>query len=231
MSSNNMNNLSKKLSTYANSSSIPSIENRNDAIQTIAEGRYTQLSTENTAKLASYQFSHSITAKEMISQHHLQKMGPEGIWLNETYRSTIQVTPGDPYDGKQVRNAAAKIEFLLEKGHVSIWHTQKCDETWTYFCGSRLHIHIINTKGDHNLIKLGNPDLYPDYVRHFTIKAEGQYIAAELASEATEEFFFGTAITSPGFEFQDANFNVTEELISNFPSHEILIKRLASNDA
>ena len=165
-------------------------------------------------------------AQEIIHAHQLERTGPVGIWLNSTYRSSIQVIPGHLYDGTSTRAAASQITFLQERGQSSGWNTRKFEETWTYLLGDSLLIHVISAQGEHTVIKVGDPLTDPESLPIFTLKSEGQTIATELSVDATAGYFFGTAQTSPGFEIEDISFDKLSNLLKTFPQHEALIKRL-----
>src|SRR4051794_40499033 len=97
-----------------------------------------------------------MTAEQII--HHLQlQPHPEGGYYRELYRSEGLIggnclPPG--FDGE--RHYATGIYYLLQKGDYSAFHRIKSDETWHFYAGETLLLHLFDKDGKHQQISLGN---------------------------------------------------------------------------
>jgi len=143
---------------------------------------------------------------------------PEGGWFREVYRSdeliSRQCLP-ERYSGD--RNHSTSIYFLITREEFSAFHKLRSDEIWHFYYGSPLIIHTINNSGDYRQFTLALDEF------QFTIKRD-LWFAAEVADK--DSFSLTGCTVSPGFHFDDFILARKEELISNFPQHKELIKRL-----
>lgn len=159
---------------------------------------------------------------EIIEKLDLQTH-PEGGYFKEVYRSngTIPKTVlGNNYSGP--RNYATSIYFLLTSDNFSAFHKINQDETWHFYKGSPLKLHIIDKKGNYQYHLIGN-DIANNQIPQFTVSG-GDWFAAEVA-EPNSYSFVGCTV-APGFEFDDFVLPRRDELIELFPQHSAIIQQL-----
>lgn len=101
------------------------------------------------------------------------------------------------YNG--ARNASTAIYYLLLNDEFSAFHLLKSDEIFHFYSGSSLDVHIINSQGDYQLIKLGNnPE--ENEVLQLVIPQNSWFAAA--VSQPNSYSLIGCTV-APGFDFND----------------------------
>ncbi len=133
---------------------------------------------------------------------------PEGGFYKEVYRSDGFIEQSclpDNFQGKG--NFATSIYYLLEKGDFSAFHRIKSDETWHYYLGGSVLIHIIAENATFQLVI-----------------PKGTWFAAEPATDT--EFTLSGCTVAPGFDFADFELADKIKLVEQFPQHQHLIRRL-----
>lgn len=162
--------------------------------------------------------------KKIIERLDLQPH-PEGGYFAEVYRSNEKVKerglPGR-YSGERVFSTS--IYFLLEGNQVSHMHRLKSDETWHFYLGSTLLLHIINPGGNYSEIKIGN-NLEQDEILQFTIPQES-WFGAEVMDK--ESFALVGCTVAPGFEFDDFEMGERNTLLELYPQYKALIEKLTT---
>lgn len=111
---------------------------------------------------------------------------PEGGHYRETFR--------DPHAHESGRAHSTAIYFLLARGERSHWHKVDAAETWHWYAGAPLALHLSKGKG-HTTITLG-PDLLAGQ-RPQAIVPKGDWQAAETLGDWT---LCGCTV-APGFDF------------------------------
>ena len=161
-------------------------------------------------------------AKQIISQFDLQPH-PEGGFFKETYRSNglIKSTCLESIF-KGDRNYATSIYFLITSDAFSAFHKINQDETWHFYKGSSLTLHMISPKGIYSSVAIGN-NFENGEVPQFTVLAQ-HYFAAEVT--AKDQFAFLGCTVAPGFDFNDFHLPTHKELSERFPTHQEVISRL-----
>ena len=149
---------------------------------------------------------------------------PEGGYFVETYRSEQRVdldAENEDFGGR--RDIATSIFYLMQGKDFSAFHRMQSDENWYFHDGAGVLIHQITPDGELITSRLGM-DPHEGYFPHITVPA-GTWFAAEV----TDKLSFGlvSCVVSPGFEYQDFELARQEDLLSEFPQHEDLIKRLS----
>jgi uncharacterized protein len=132
---------------------------------------------------------------------------PEGGYYRETFRSPLMV---DLPDGRR-RSASTAIHYLLPPGSRSAWHRVASDEVWHHYGGGPLRLHLLGA-GTRRL----------DWSDPQIVVPAGVWQAAEPEGDGV---LCGCTV-APGFEFADFELGHAEALISEFPEHEELIRRL-----
>ena len=159
----------------------------------------------------------------LIEHFHLQKH-PEGGWFSEVYRSGEIIPPqGLPGRYGKERNVATSIYFLLEGHDFSAFHRLLSDETWHFYSGCPLNLHIIHPVGILENIILGN-EARSNMQFQYTIP-HGCWFAARPADPSS--FSFIGCSVAPGFDFEDFELASRDRLIEAFPMHQRLIERLS----
>jgi predicted cupin superfamily sugar epimerase len=148
---------------------------------------------------------------------------PEGGFYRETYRSEGRIAASAlPSSFGGDRHFATAIYYLLGPGDFSAFHRIRSDETWHFYKGSGLVIHVLSEDGSYARIRLGDrADL--GEVFQATVKA-GCWFASEPAS--AEGFALVGCTVSPGFDFRDFEMADAETLKAGWPAERELIERL-----
>ena len=159
------------------------------------------------------------TIEYWIKKLNLQKH-PEGGYFNEIYRSAEEIKREhlhSRYSG--VRNFSTSIYFLLTSDEFSAFHRIKSDETWHFYSGKAVTLHMIDENGNYSSVRLGsNPE--NGEVFQFTIP-HGMWFAASV--EEPDSYALVGCTVSPGFHFDDFELGKREELLKLFPQHEKLL--------
>lgn len=159
--------------------------------------------------------------KSIIEKLSLQPH-PEGGFFREIYRSIDEIKKnGLPDRYKTDRNAGTSIYYMLEGEQFSSFHKLKSDETWHFYIGSPIILHLISRKGEYSKIILGQKIL-EDELFQFTI-INGTWFAAEVKDKKSYSLV-GCAVY-PGFDFADFEMGDKEKLIKQFPQHKELIDK------
>ena len=127
----------------------------------------------------------TLTATEVIRLLDL-KPHPEGGHYRETFRDARMQADG--------RAHSTAIYFLLARGERSHWHKVDAAETWHWYAGAPLALHLSQDRGRTRLV-LG-PDLR-NGERPQTVVPAGDWQAAETLGDWT---LCGCTV-APGFAF------------------------------
>ena len=147
------------------------------------------------------------TASEWIGELQLTRH-PEGGWFRRVYESGLKT------DG--ARPAMTSIYYLLEDTDFSALHRLKQDEQWHFYQGAPITIHEIDPAGAYTGTTLGI-----DGFQH-TVKA------GTLFGATVEEGYALVGCTVvPGFDFADFELPSRAELLSDYPVHGEMIRRLS----
>ena len=148
---------------------------------------------------------------------------PEGGYFKETYRSSTEVKLPE-FEGKRTYGTA--IYYLLKSENFSAFHRIKQDETWHFYDGSALNLHVITKEGIYQLIKIGR-NVTNGEVFQFTVEA-GDWFGASVSE--VDSFSLCGCTVAPGFDFRDFEMPDPDELIKVFPQHEKVIRSLVNYD-
>jgi len=152
-----------------------------------------------------------------ISKLNLQKH-PEGGYFTETYKSEEFVNLPE-YHGP--RHACTAIYYLLVGDKFSSFHTMKSDELWHFYAGSSLTLHIIETDGRLNEVRLGeNSD---NGERFQAVVKSGCWFAASVDDHNSYSLVGCTV--SPGFDYHDWKLGDIETLTKLYPKHKSIIEK------
>ncbi len=169
-----------------------------------------------------------LTAQYWIDYLQLEPH-PEVGYFKETYRCQEKLTADHlPERFDQDHCFSTAIFYLLDAPNFSAFHRIKQDELWHYYSGtSGLTIHVISPSGEYHKLKLGTQ---PDKGQSFQqlVKA-GDWFAASV--DETEGFALVGCTVAPGFEFADFEMAQAEDLLSQFPAHQSVVKRYCRKPA
>ena len=139
---------------------------------------------------------------------------PEGGYFKEVYRSKYiipKASLNSSFDSD--RNFSTSIYFLLTSASFSSFHKIHQDETWHFYEGSSIELHVIDPEGNHSKIRVGSHVERGD-VFQFTVPG-GHWFAAKIADE--ESYALVGCTVSPGFDFDDFTLGNREELSEMYP--------------
>eukprot|EP00039_Didymoeca_costata_P024219 m.9654 g.9654 ORF g.9654 m.9654 type:complete len:171 (+) comp4106_c0_seq2:174-686(+) len=151
---------------------------------------------------------HQFYIKELKLKPH-----PEGGYFKETYRSDIQFND---------RNLASSIYYMTVKGSFSHIHRIKSDEMWHFYAGGPLRVLEILPNGEGKETLLG-PNLDKGQRLQYVVKAGSWF--GSLPVEGEDYSLVGCTV-SPGFDFEDFELGVKEELLKEYPDRENIITTL-----
>ena len=165
------------------------------------------------------------SAEEIIKILDL-KPHPEGGFYKETYRSHGEIKEDSldiNYHGK--RNFSSCIYFLLTSDTFSAFHRIQQDEIWHFYDGSPIKLHTISENGIHSEFIIGN-DLINGQSPQLMVPG-GHWFGAEVINKNSYSLVGCTV--SPGFNFDDFELPKRKKLISLFPKHKEIIKKLSNH--
>ena len=148
---------------------------------------------------------------------------PEGGYFRETYRSPLPISQSAlpaPFTGD--RSASTAIYFLLEGEDFSAFHRIASDEMWHFYAGAAVSVHAIDSDGQSIEIKLGpNPERREVFQ---AVVPAGWWFGSCLAQRDT--FALVGCTVAPGFDFAEFEMAERSALLSEYPQHAALIRRL-----
>jgi predicted cupin superfamily sugar epimerase len=165
--------------------------------------------------------------KQKDAAYWIQKLSlephPEGGYYRQTYRSDLSLARESlPPQFTGPRPTATAIYFLLEGENFSAFHRLRSDELWHFYLGGPLVVHVIEPAGRYSKIKVGS-DPEAGEVLQAVVKA-GCWFASQVR-EGKSFALVGCSV-SPGFDFDDFELAMREELANRYPQHRELIARL-----
>lgn len=163
-----------------------------------------------------------LTSKEIIKKLDLQPH-PEGGYFKEVYRSEDEMKiEGLPERFQSARCFGTSIYYLLDGEQFSAFHKLQSDETWHFYLGSQIILHLINEEGLYSEVILGQ-NLNEDEQLQFTIP-HGTWFAAEVKNKSS--FSLVGCTVYPGFDFDDFQIGNKDELINLYPQQKNIIQKL-----
>ena len=163
-----------------------------------------------------------LSHEQLIQQYNLLPH-PEGGWYKQSYRSAEYINAAalpERFGGDRPFSTA--IYFLLEKGNYSAFHRIKSDECWHFYRGDPLEIIVLQPNGELAVTTLGN-DITKGHLFQYVVPA-GCWFASRPAPGS--QYCFVGCTVAPGFDFADFEMANEEQLASEFPQHNNLIREL-----
>ncbi|WP_088006315.1 cupin domain-containing protein [Indiicoccus explosivorum] len=158
------------------------------------------------------------TAKDWI-RHLGMERHPEGGYYSASFAAEDFIHP-KTHGGS--RKLYTSIYFLLEQGDVSRFHRLKSDELWYFHAGSALTVHRISPDGRLLSEALGL-DIQSGERPQLLVPA-GDIFGSELSDDGA--YALVGCMVSPGFDFADFELFNQQELLTKFPQHGPVIRRL-----
>jgi predicted cupin superfamily sugar epimerase len=157
---------------------------------------------------------------EYMIRHLGMEAHPEGGFYKRSFESEQTISPDThPAD----RRLYTSIYFLLRSGDISHLHRLKSDELWYFHAGSALSVHIIDERGAYRTEKLGLD--IGNGEKPQVLVPRGSIFGSSVEAENT--FSLVGCMVAPGFDFADFELFTQSELLSDYPEHEKIIKKLA----
>lgn len=145
------------------------------------------------------------TAEEIIASLGLEPH-PEGGWFKRLYPSTDKTS------------SISTIYYLLQENDFSAFHRlDGMTEIWYHHDGGPLFVHVIDKEGNLTTHRIGDKE-------YQVVVEPGQWFAAEPV-EGSKFCLVGCAV-SPEFVYSGFELAERESLVSLYPQHSELIKRL-----
>jgi predicted cupin superfamily sugar epimerase len=166
-----------------------------------------------------------IQASTLVKKLDLQPH-PEGGYFKEVYRSDELIkVEGLPERYSSERCFSTSIYYMLVGEQFSAFHKLQSDETWHFYLGSPIVLHLISSEGIYSKIILGQ-NITEDENLQYTIPRE-TWFAAEVKDKTTYSLVGCTV--SPGFDFADFEMGKGSVLIKRFPQHSDIITSLSKD--
>jgi len=162
---------------------------------------------------------------EALINHYNLLPHPEGGFYRQTYAAAEQISKEalpERFEGS--RSFSTAIYFLLPTGSFSAFHRIKSDEVWHFYEGCPLNIHVIHPNGDYDCMKLGS-NMNNGESYQLVVPANA-WFASEPVGDPGSFALVGCTV-APGFDFSDFDLADAEKLVEQYPSHELLIRRLS----
>lgn len=148
---------------------------------------------------------------------------PEGGYYRETYRSEDRIREDAlPSGFVGDRHCSTAIYYLLGPGDFSAFHRIRSDETWHFYKGAGLILHVLTDGGGCESVLLGDGAERGE-VFQATVKA-GRWFASEPSTP--DGYALVGCTVSPGFDFRDFEMADAETLAAGWPDHVDLVRRL-----
>lgn len=147
----------------------------------------------------------------------------EGGYFRETYRSE-EIFKKETLPARYTvdHSVGTCIYFLLKSDDFSKFHRLANDEIWFFHMGAPLVIVTISPDGELQEQLLGaNPELSESL--HIIVPKH--YWMAAYTSQK-ESYTLVSCTNAPGFEFSDFEMAERDALISEYPQHRQIIKKL-----
>lgn len=157
---------------------------------------------------------------QLIDHFQLTPLPVEGTLYAQTYRSALELAPGQPA-GTGIVGMYCHTPLSL-----SIFHRVSHDEVWHSYRGDPFVLYLLHHDGTLQEVTMGHDFTNGQRVQ-FTVPA-GVWQAGCLVDHGTYALFGCTM--APGFNARGFEGGTKEKLLPLFPQHKALIEKLASPD-
>ena len=148
------------------------------------------------------------TIDELVTHWRMQPMETENVMFSQSY----------------VGKASTAIIAMLtdDPQSFSNMHRLPTDEIWHFYFGDAIELLLLDPKGKDEVIILGQDVLKGEHVQY--VVAAGMWMGARIRPGGNYAIFGNTM--APGFSLDDFEGVLAEELIAQWPQHEMLIRAL-----
>jgi predicted cupin superfamily sugar epimerase len=166
----------------------------------------------------------SMTADEVKKMLGLAPHPCEGGWYVRTYESGEMLASSAFAAGRYAgaRHTGTAIYYLLEPGTFSEMHRLRSDEIFHFYAGDPVEMLQLHEDGSGDVARIGNNLVAGE--RPQVVVPRGVWQGSRLVPEG-EWALLGCTV-SPGFEFDDYETGVREELCIGWPAFSQLICQL-----
>ncbi|MCB0390951.1 MAG: cupin domain-containing protein [Bdellovibrionales bacterium] len=157
------------------------------------------------------------SAEDIIKAMDLKPLPEEGGYYRETYRSDYGTNPARLFgiNADSDRNVSTAIYYLISKGSFSAIHRIKSDEIFHFYAGDPIEMLQIDEQGNKKIIIMGNDVLNGQEPQ--IVVPRNHWQALRLV-EGGSWALMGTTV-APGFEFEDFEVGMREQMLELFPQH------------
>lgn len=156
------------------------------------------------------------TAEEFIELLELEQH-VEGGYYRSSFKSES--------DFDEKRSLWTSIYFLLKTGEVSHFHRLTADEMWYFHAGESLTIYMISEDGELTTAQLGLDIANGE--RPQVLVPKGCIFGSAMNKPG---YSLVGCMVSPGFTFEDFELFSQETLLTDYPQHEEIIRRLSRSE-
>lgn len=156
------------------------------------------------------------TIDELVEYWKLVPMETENILFSQSY-----VGPALGTDGKPLSTAIVAM-VTADPLSFSDMHRLPTDEIWHFYFGDAIELLLLDPNGNDEIVILGHSVLQGEHVQ-FVVPA-GVWMGARLRPGG-DYAVFGNTMT-PGYTLDDFEGAIADDLISQWPQHESLIRAL-----
>jgi hypothetical protein len=164
-----------------------------------------------------------ISPEQIIQLFQLQPHPKEGGFFRETYRSEEQIAPQAlpaRYQGPRCHGTA--IYYLLTPNTFSALHRLASDEIFHFYLGDPVRMLQLHPQGRAETLILGQDVVAGQQLQ--VLAPRNVWQGSHLLDGG--RFALLGCTVAPGFEYQDYEHGVREQLVRDYPSQEELIRRL-----
>ncbi len=166
-----------------------------------------------------------LTPEKIIDNLNMKPLEIEGGYYVETYRSEDRIeAKALPERYSKSKSISTAIYYLLTPNTKSNLHRLPTDEIYHFYLGDPVQMLLLYPDGRNRSLFLGS-DIHVGQLLQAVVPG-GVWQGAFLLGEG-EFALMGTTV-SPGFDFEDYEHGDRDSLISQYPQHEQLIKRLTT---
>lgn len=166
-----------------------------------------------------------LTHQEIIRLLNLEPLVGEGGLFRQTYKSNVTIPKSQLSSGYSADRAiATQIYYLLtdDANSFSALHRLLSDEVYHFYLGDPVEMLLLYENGITEVIQLGSDILRGQHVQFLV---PGQVWQGAYLKPGGKFALLGTSVI-PGFELEDFELGIREELIKEYEDQRIIIEKL-----